>query len=298
MGDPIVINGATGDTAITATAFGDNNDGEFDQSVAKGSSVAVLGRTDVGIGINGESPEGAGVCGNTKAGFGVVGDCLLAGSGTGTGTGVLGRSKTGRGVWGQSDSFIATVGDSKTGTGIWGHSLHGTGVYGEGVPAGHFQGNVEVNGDISCRDVTCHDVTLTGGQDCAEDFDISTAASVSPGTVMVIDDLGLLEPSREAYDRRVAGVVSGAGSYKPGIVLDKRPSKNNRLPIALVGKVYCRVDAQYSPIAMGDLLTTSPTTGHAMKAADPSRASGAVIGKALGSLASGQGLLAILIALQ
>jgi hypothetical protein len=71
-----------------------------------------------------------------------------------------------------------------------------------------------------------------------------------------------------------------------------------RVPIALIGKVYCKVDAQYAPIEVGDLLTTSPTPGHAMKAEDPLQAFGSVIGKALRSLANGQGLLPVLVALQ
>jgi hypothetical protein len=49
---------------------------------------------------------------------------------------------------------------------------------------------------------------------------------------------------------------------------------------------------------VGDLLTTSPTPGHAMKATDPLRAFGAVLGKALLPLRSGQGLIPVLIAMQ
>jgi hypothetical protein len=58
------------------------------------------------------------------------------------------------------------------------------------------------------------------------------------------------------------------------------------------------VDADYGAIGLGDLLTTSGTLGHAMRAADPARAFGAVVGKALGSLEQGRGLLPILVALQ
>ena len=101
------------------------------------------------------------------------------------------------------------------------------------------------------------------------------------------------------YDKRVAGVISGAGDYKPGIVLDKRqPSSGNRQPVALLGKVFCKVDAQFGAIEVGDLLTSSPTPGHAMKTDDPFKAFGAVIGKALRPLTEGQGLIPILIALQ
>jgi hypothetical protein len=68
--------------------------------------------------------------------------------------------------------------------------------------------------------------------------------------------------------------------------------------VALIGKVYCKVDADSGAIAVGDLLTTAATPGHAMKAADPARAFGAVIGKALAPLAKGCGLIPILVALQ
>jgi len=115
---------------------------------------------------------------------------------------------------------------------------------------------------------------------------------------MVLGEEGALFPSRQAYDKRVAGVVSGAGSYKPGIVLDKQPFEGNRQPIALLGKVYCKADASYAAIVVGDLLTTSPTPGHAMKADDPSKAFGSVIGKALRPLKEGQQLIPVLIALQ
>ena len=52
---------------------------------------------------------------------------------------------------------------------------------------------------------------------------------------------GVLHQSRQAYDMRVAGVISGAGDYKLGIILDKQQSGNNRRPIALLGKVDCKV---------------------------------------------------------
>jgi hypothetical protein len=96
----------------------------------------------------------------------------------------------------------------------------------------------------------------------------------------------------------VAGVISGAGDFKPGVILDTKQSRGNRVPIALLGKVYCKVDAQYAPIEVGDLLVSSPTPGHAMKAADPLKAFGSVIGKALRPLQAGQRLVPILIALQ
>ena len=115
---------------------------------------------------------------------------------------------------------------------------------------------------------------------------------------MVIGEEERLHQSEEPYDKRVAGVLSGAGDYRPGIILGKERSRNDRLPLALTGKVFCKADAQDAAIGVGDLLTTSPTPGHAMKVNDPLQAFGAVIGKALRPLADGQGLIPILVALQ
>jgi hypothetical protein len=65
-----------------------------------------------------------------------------------------------------------------------------------------------------------------------------------------------------------------------------------------MGKVLCKVDAQFGTVEVGDLLTTSRTPGHATKTSDPYKAFGALIGKALRPLTEGQRLIPILIALQ
>jgi hypothetical protein len=159
--------------------------------------------------------------------------------------------------------------------------------------AGYFAGPLHVTGNIT----TDGDVILNNA-DCAEDFDIADSEPIEPGMVMVLDENGALVKGREPYDRRVAGVVSGAGNYRPAIVLDKQPARSGRLPIALVGKVYCRVDASNGAIAPGDLLTTSANPGHAMRLSDPAKGFGASLGKALEAHREGCGLIPILIALQ
>jgi hypothetical protein len=141
------------------------------------------------------------------------------------------------------------------------------------------------------------DIVLSNA-DCAEDFDLAAAVQATAGTVMVLDAEGMLLPCSEAYDPKVAGVISGAGEHRPGIVLDRRESSGNRVSVALLGKVFCKVDASTSSIAVGDLLTTSDVCGHAMKANDRDRAFGAVLGKALRPLANGRGLIPVLVALQ
>jgi len=139
------------------------------------------------------------------------------------------------------------------------------------------------------------DIILTNA-DVAEDFDVAVA--VQDGTVMVIREDGVLEPCTSRYDSRVVGVVSGAGRYRPGMVLDREGEREpGRAPISVMGKVECLADAADGPIAVGDLLTTSSTPGHAMRA-DPGRAPQATIGKALGPLVEGTGLVPMLVSLQ
>lgn len=141
------------------------------------------------------------------------------------------------------------------------------------------------------------DISLSNA-DCAEDFDIEDEENVEPGSVMVLNDAGNLQLSRQAYDKRVAGVISGAGNLRPGLVLDRQQGRSNRRPISLVGKTFCKVDASKECIEVGDLLTTSDIAGFAMKALDPTRAFGAILGKALRPLRHGQGLIPILVTLQ
>ena len=132
------------------------------------------------------------------------------------------------------------------------------------------------------------DIRLLGA-DCAEEFDLHDPADAIPGTVLTIGDAGRLRACTEPYDRRVAGIVSGAMGFRPAIVMDGRGGPN-RTAVALTGKAYCRVDARPAPIDVGDLLTSSATVGYAMRASDPSLAYGATLGKALHPLRDGTGL--------
>jgi hypothetical protein len=76
------------------------------------------------------------------------------------------------------------------------------------------------------------------------------------------------------------------------------PASKGEVPMAMVGRVPTKVSAENGPIHVGDLLVTSSTMGYAMKGTDRSRMLGAVIGKALGSLDSGTGVIEVLVTLQ
>lgn len=149
------------------------------------------------------------------------------------------------------------------------------------------------NKDRVHLDGAAGDIKLFGA-DCAEEF--ALVEPVEPGTVLVID-AGVLVPSCMPYDSRVAGVASGAGDLRPGLILGHDRSSGSRTPVALTGRVYCKVDATFGPVRPGDLLTTSSTPGHAMRASDRERAFGSVIGKALEAVAGGQALVPILVSL-
>jgi hypothetical protein len=147
-------------------------------------------------------------------------------------------------------------------------------------------------------------VEITGGADLSENFDVTAidGGTVEPGMIVCIDTArpGKLLASSRAYDRTVAGIISGAGGVKPGMRMGQDGTiADGAHPVALSGRVYVFCDASSAPIAPGDLLTTSDTAGHAMKVSDYPRAQGAIIGKAMTSLAVGEkGLVLVLVNLQ
>lgn len=104
-----------------------------------------------------------------------------------------------------------------------------------------------------------------------------------------------MKQATEPYDQRVAGVISGAGGINTGITLKQEGVLDAGQHVALSGKVYALATAANGSIKPGDLLTTSQTPGHAMKATDVVRSYGTVIGKAMSALEKGEGLVLVLI---
>lgn len=143
--------------------------------------------------------------------------------------------------------------------------------------------------------------TLCGG-DYAESVDVSGDRSrYEPGDVMVIDpDVpGKFLKSAEPYSTSVAGIYS----TKPGMVGRRQTAVDSQarateVPMAMVGIVPTKVSAENGPIKPGDTLVTSSTLGHAMKGTDRSLLASAVVGKALGRLESGTGVIEVLVSLQ
>lgn len=140
---------------------------------------------------------------------------------------------------------------------------------------------------------------LCGG-DYAESVDMSgRRTSYEPGDVMVVDPSapGNFVKASKPYSTLVAGIYS----TKSGAV-GKRSTDPVRLkkkiPMAMIGIVPTKVSAENGAVGPGDLLITSSTHGYAMKETDRARMTGAIVGKALGSVQSGTGMIEVLVTLQ
>lgn len=264
--------------------------------------------------------NGDGVRGETSSEYRVAGVAGIATNHFGRAAGVIGESASGPGIFGRGirDAGVVgyhgdpelsetTVANDASKAGIFGASDSGAGILGYttdpdspavysfgllralalgGPFSAEFDGDIKVVGDIQLS-----------GADCAERFDVGEGEDITPGTVVVVDHDDAIRECRDPYDTRVAGVVAGAGPLRPGIVLNSPSASANGTSVSLVGRTYCKVDGQYGGISIGDLLTSSGTPGHAMRAADQKRSFGATIGKALGHWRGDCGLIPILVAL-
>ena len=271
--------------------FGQNSGAGSGAFGLSSSGTGVAGTSSSGVGMAGTSNSSYGVTGSTQTGYAGVYGASSAGygvygliSGAAPRAGLFGRtlSGDGYGVFGQGDSGAGVFGLSATGVGVYGISTGGG-------YAGRFDGRVRVNV-----------LEIAGGSDLAERFQQSGTATAAPGTVMVIDEgnAGHLKVSDAAYDTKVAGIVSGAGDVQAGLTLEQEGVLEGDLTVAIAGRVYAQCEAHSGSIQPGDLLTTSSVAGHCMKATERTLAAGAIIGKAMTGLKSGQGLVLVLVSLQ
>jgi hypothetical protein len=257
-----------------------------------GSATATGEITNYGGYFETAGSEGQGVYGvHTSSGnFGYLGSKFIGVYGKGN-TGILGTGVIG--VSGVHDNGNrGDLGNLQYGVRATAMAVGAAGIYAKGGSGG-FAG--EFDGPIKCEYLE-----IVGGSDIAEPFDIVTANEIKPGMVMSIDNdnPGKLKISSHAYDRCVAGIVSGAGGIQPGMVMSQTGSiADGEMPITLTGRVYCWAEADNNPIEPGDLLTTSDIPGFAMKVTDHIKAHGAIIGKSMGTLEKGRGLILVLVTL-
>lgn len=160
------------------------------------------------------------------------------------------------------------------------------------------------NGGITFEDGTVQSTAFNPalcGADYAESVGVTgDRTRYEPGDVLVIDAdaPGKFLKSDLAYSTLVAGIYS----TQPGFVGRLHPADaetdKTEVPMAMVGRVPTKVSAENGPIKVGELLVSSSTQGYAMKGTDRGRMLGAVIGKALGNLEAGTGVIQVLVTLQ
>jgi hypothetical protein len=139
--------------------------------------------------------------------------------------------------------------------------------------------------------------TQMGGADVAEC--IASREALCPGDLVEIDRdcAGRFRLTATPYSSAVAGVVS----TNPAVTINGTDAIDefggNRPRLALAGCVPVKVTAENGPIHPGDLLVASSAPGRAMRA-PPNPAPGTIVGKALGSLEKGDGMIEMLVMLR
>lgn len=289
----------------TSTNFGylgSNDHGVYGKNYSSGN-FGYLGSPN--FGMYGECAIGSAVYGRNTSNdnTGILGGYDFGVSGTSNRIGVRGSNPSSYTVGELGGSNYGVLGyGSVNSDGVHGISIgSGNGVYGFSNSgfAGKFDGNLKVTGTG-----IVNVLQITGGSDLSEQFKIrgnKKELLPAPGMVVSIDseNPGDLVVSNKSYDRRVAGIISGAGGVNPGMLMGQQGLvADGTNPVALTGRVYAWADASKVPIESGDLLTTSDIPGHAMKVTDYTRAQGAILGKAMSSLDRGKGLVLVLVTLQ
>ena len=252
-------NGLQGTTAATGAA--------------KAGVYGVAG-TDAGVST---PAKAAGVLGRSLNAFGVIGYSV-------NDDGVYGHSSNEFGVRAESGGKAALLalafGSGATNYGVEARSSSTHGVYADGATYGFYTPDKIFAG--------------AGYSDIAEHMPAAT--DVTAGDVVVIDpdnDERVIK-SYQANDPTVAGVIS----TDPALLIGQADSPS---PLALAGRVPVKVSAENGPIRRGDLLTTAATPGHAMKATPvlisgvPFYTPGTIIGKAMGEIESGVGIIIVLV---
>jgi hypothetical protein len=284
---------------------------------ATGTGLGVYGESQESAGVVGRSTDGRGVEGYSINGYGILANSTNSDSirveGAG-GNGVYVGSSGDHGVYVASAGWSGVSVGSAAVAGMWVASagqdgvLVSTagwdGVHVVGPVGGTYYGSGK-RGDEDFAVLNTGEVrSKVGFAAPANDFAITMplagdTAGYEPGDVLVVSALGggAAERSAAAYSPAVVGVYSAAPAFVGGRTVTG-DAQAGGVPVAILGAVPCKVSAENGPIHPGDLLVTSATPGHAMRADRASALPGTILGKALEALDSGTGVILVLVTLQ
>jgi hypothetical protein len=152
--------------------------------------------------------------------------------------------------------------------------------------------------DIQFRVLTTGEVRSDVGFNTpAADFAemLPAVEGLTPGDVLVIGADGKLTRSTQPGQANVVGVYSTSPGFVGGKPVEG--SVSGTIPLAIVGIVPVKVSAENGAIQPGDRLVASATPGYAMKVVSRPEP-GTIVGKALGTLRSGTGVIQVVVTLQ
>jgi hypothetical protein len=268
----------------------------------------VYGHSQNNIGVDGSSENSIGVQGNSFSFIGVAGTTTSSethkagvyGLNYGTGPGVFGGSGLGTGIHAETVTGTAGyLGAMGPGQVLRLQNNGAAGTDSDGSGGGAFIEAVNRDGqDVQFRVTTSGTVQSDGAYTTpAADFAemLPAVAGVEPGDVLVVGGDGRLTRSTAPYQATVVGVYSTEPGFIGGRDIDGNAAGD--VPLAIVGVVPVKVSAENGAIRPGDLLVASATPAHAMRAGT-NPPNGTVIGKALGTLTEGTGVIQMLVILQ
>jgi hypothetical protein len=279
------------------------------------NASGVLGWSVSGNGVEGSSDNGTGVWAHSTNGSGLFAhsdnshSIYVDGSGS---AGVYVSSAGTSGVYVASATYAGVAVYSAGMMGMWIHSaaqdgilvdtagwdgVHVTGPVG-GVYYGSGKKGDEDFAVLNTGEVRSKVGFAAPSHGFAENMAVEGAQTdYEPGDVLVASSTGkgAVALSSSAYSRAVIGVYATSPAYVGGQPVSKDQPAGD-VPVTIMGMVLCKVSAENGPVRPGDLLVTSATPGHAMRAdqAPP----GTILGKALEALDSGTGVILVLVTLQ
>lgn len=306
------------------------NTGTAIKGSSSGPGAAIVAISSTGDAVAGqvESPDKSGVYGHSVEGFGVTGRSTnnIGVQGFGV-TGVKGMSSVDheQGVMGEASGYdgsgVHGLANGQWGIGVWGKAQGQAtwGVYCQGDLS--VEGNMTVTGaktgfmvDICMNDdgtsLECGEVVVISGvsEPVLGSIPVPLVRRVTDvnatGMIGVVDRLYQIRSDspyhsearqKNSSKRGPDGFLSEETTIAPGAYLSV---------VTLGAYQSIKVDASYGAINPGDLLASSPNPGYAMKAQLVNVAGaefyrpGTIIGRALGSLESGQDTIPLFVSLQ